>query len=60
MFKRVWRRIQTERAAVFLEYALLMVAMVAACTPIMPGGPLYEALWRELIVRLELVGLPIF
>ena len=56
-----WRRnLESDRSSVFLEYAMLLAfVMVVGCTPIMPGGPIYDFLHRELMLRLTLISLPI-
>jgi hypothetical protein len=55
------RRVCSSRGAVFLEYTLLfaLVALVV-CAPLIPGGPLYDFLRQELLLRIYLIALPLF
>jgi len=60
MFELWLRRLESDRAAVFLEYAMLLAfVVVVACAPLMPGGAVYEFLHKELMLRLTLISLPI-
>ena len=54
-------RINSDRASVFLEYTMLFaVFAVVVCLPIMPGGPAYSFLHRELMLRIVLISVPFF
>jgi len=54
-------RLGSARGAVFLEYTLLFALFaVLACAPLIPGGPLYEFLRKELLLRIYLMALPLF
>ena len=55
------KKLKSDRAAVFLEYAMLLaLVVIVACTPLMPGGLVYEYLQKELTLRLTIICLPIF
>lgn len=60
-YRRLFRQLSEERAAVYLEYALLLAfVIVIGCSPLMPGGPIYEYIRSELVLRIFMISLPIF
>ena len=61
MVRRLAKAWRGERASVFLEYALLLAfVIVIGCSPLLPGGPIYQFLQRELAARTLVISLPIF
>jgi hypothetical protein len=60
-FGKILKRLKNDRATVFLEYALLLAfVVVVGCMPIMPGGPLYDYLHKEIVMRVLILSLPFF
>jgi len=59
--KSFYKRVHSERASVFLEYTLLFAFVaVVAFAPLLPGGPAYEILRKELMLRVFLISMPLF
>ncbi len=57
----LFRRLSSERATVFLEYTMLFAFVaVVAFAPLLPNGPAYEFLRKELLLRVFLITMPIF
>ncbi len=55
------KKLQSDRASVFLEYTLLFAFIaVVAFAPLLPGGPAYEFLRQELMLRIFLISMPLF
>ena len=60
-FSKMLARVESERAAVFMEYTLLFALFaIVICMPLIPGGPAYTLLHDELTLRVVLISLPIF
>ena len=58
---RYLQRLSGERAAIYLEYSMLFAFVaILACAPLMPGGPVYEFMRNELMLRVFLISLPLF
>lgn len=56
-----WRKmLSDQKGAVFLEYALLVGALVVTLGPLAPGGTIYKNLATDLMFRLWVIALPIF
>ena len=59
--KQILERILGDRGTIFLEYALLEAfIVVGGCWLIMPGGIAYTWLHKELMIRINLIALPLF
>ncbi len=54
------RRLKSDRAAIYLEYSLLLGMLVLALLPLTPGGIIYWWIRNDIIMRLVLITLPIF
>ncbi len=55
------QRLTGERAAIYLEYSMLFAFVaILACAPLMPGGPAYEFMRSELMLRVFLISMPLF
>jgi len=53
--------LSSDRASVFLEYSMLFaVFAIVVCMPLVPGGPAYTFLHKELMLRIVLISLPFF
>jgi len=60
-WSKMFSRVSSDRASVFLEYAMLTAFFaVLICVPLVPGGPAYTFLHKELQLRILLIALPIF
>lgn len=58
---RAWRRISSERASVYLEYALLTAMIFAvAVAAFSPTSTINEVLGQDLAFREVLIKMPIF
>ena len=54
-------RLASSRGTVFMEYTLLFALFaIVACMPLIPGGPAYKFLQKEMILRIIIISLPIF
>lgn len=53
-------KIKSESAAIFLEYSLLLAMMMMVLSVMLPGGPVYETIRQELLMRISIISLPIF
>lgn len=61
MIPTFFKRLCDDRAAVFLEYAMLLAFVgVVGCAPLLPGGPVYGWLQREIATRFTLISMPFF
>ncbi len=60
-FCSVFKKVSSERATVFLEYTMLFAFVaVVAFAPLLPNGPAYEFMRKELMLRVFLITMPIF
>ena len=61
MKQLILKRILDDRGTIFLEYALLeAIIVVGGCWLIMPDGVAYTWLQKELMIRINLIALPLF
>ena len=61
MLKRLKRRLESERASVYLEYALVSFVMLGAAVTLMtPSGWFFKGLGLDYAFREMLIKLPIF
>lgn len=59
--RKVRARLCSDGASVFMEYTLLFALFaIVVCAPLLPGGPAYVFLRKELLLRIILISAPFF
>ncbi|OGV42333.1 MAG: hypothetical protein A2X48_19635 [Lentisphaerae bacterium GWF2_49_21] len=60
-YSRYFQRLSGERAAIYLEYSMLFAFVaIMVCAPLIPGGPAYQFMRSELMLRVFLISMPFF